>query len=773
MPKYYGQVGNGDIYTRPAVGSWTLTAIGAKAGNASTNSIWDIEIQNNKIYVLKDTGLYKASLTSDLTSTLSWSLISSSINANASSGAAQDRLKSLAISDDEQYIAVSGTSINPNTNFSLSKNGGSTVTYSITALGQIWDDTDRSSSRWPHLFISGTTLYAYGPSSQNTAGQQYVSGQYGARFYAIDLTNNNIIYSTILDTTDSQNYTNMIVLKGQGENNSDLIYCTSAFGIYRSVNGGSSFVKVKSWTVSVTESSTTYNTSSVAGKLVNAIGNRLFYVDYWTTGNQKYAKILESIDKGTTWRPSVTLQYNNGSSSWGPSPDSILGLQLIDENNFLVRTTNSSLNSTLFLYTFSSDRTSVTSSTITDSANGMTSKVLAFPDNTAPSNISLTYSVGSGVPENSAIGTTVGTFSAVDAEGGAMTYSISGTDASSFTLSGSTLKTAAVFNYEAKSSYSISVTATDSGGLSYTKAITVDVTNINEAPPAILLSNNSIEEEKPIGSLVGVLSATDPEGDAITFSIVSGGDKFQISGSQLQSKVVFDREAPGAASSYAVTVRATSANGGAYVDQSFIIAITAVDESPVGFSLSNSSIREEKPAGTLIGLLSATDPEGTAISYSITSGGDKFQISGNQLQSKVPFDRDAAGAPASYSVTVRATDATGAYAEQSFTISVNEWAADNPVTMSLNPALGLSFIVAESQSDPKGGFIKMANGAALPFGSVIKFDGAKHMKQANVSAAGFDKIEPIAKDKWKWSAAAKARWVILSTMWLTNLENPV
>jgi hypothetical protein len=107
--------------------------------------------------------------------------------------------------------------------------------------------------------------------------------------------------------------------------------------------------------------------------------------------------------------------------------------------------------------------------------------------NVAPTDIALSNNA---VLENLASGTAVGTFSTSDLnEGNAFTYTlVSGTgsnDNASFTITGATLKTAAVFNFEVNSSYSVRIRSTDQGGLTFDKQFTINVTNVNETPTDI------------------------------------------------------------------------------------------------------------------------------------------------------------------------------------------------------------------------------------------------------------------------------------------------
>src|SRR5262249_40176527 len=126
-------------------------------------------------------------------------------------------------------------------------------------------------------------------------------------------------------------------------------------------------------------------------------------------------------------------------------------------------------------------------------------------------------------------GTVVGAFSTTDPDSGdTFTYSlVSGTgstDNASFTIDASgNLKTAASFNFEAKNSYSIRVKSTDAGGLTTENVFTISVTNANEAPTDVALSNRSIAQNQPPGTTVGTFSTTDPDSaDTFTYSLVSG-----------------------------------------------------------------------------------------------------------------------------------------------------------------------------------------------------------------------------------------------------------
>ena len=100
--------------------------------------------------------------------------------------------------------------------------------------------------------------------------------------------------------------------------------------------------------------------------------------------------------------------------------------------------------------------------------------------NDAPTDITLTPST---VAENSVINTVVGVLSSSDIDvGDTFIYSLvtgtGSTDNSAFNISGSDLRTSAVFDFETKPSYSIRIRSTDQGGLWVEKAFTITVSDV-------------------------------------------------------------------------------------------------------------------------------------------------------------------------------------------------------------------------------------------------------------------------------------------------------
>jgi len=107
--------------------------------------------------------------------------------------------------------------------------------------------------------------------------------------------------------------------------------------------------------------------------------------------------------------------------------------------------------------------------------------------NSAPSGLALS---ANSIAENLPIGTLVGSLSTTDANpSDAHTYSFcGGANDASFSIAGNALKTAAIFDYETKSSYAICIRTNDGYGGLFNKNFTVNVSNASETLTAIFRS---------------------------------------------------------------------------------------------------------------------------------------------------------------------------------------------------------------------------------------------------------------------------------------------
>ena len=306
-------------------------------------------------------------------------------------------------------------------------------------------------------------------------------------------------------------------------------------------------------------------------------------------------------------------------------------------------------------------------------------QVAVLNTNEAPSAVALSPN---SIPENAALGATIGKLITTDIDGDNVfryefTTGAGSDDNGLFSLVGDQLRTASNYDFDVKNLYTIRVRTFDLGGLSVEQQLLVNITNVNDPPTAIVLSNSTVPENSPIGTAVGLFASTDADdGDTHTYSFVTGaGDAdntlFAIVGNELITRNIFNFESR---STYSVRIQTQDA-GGLTFEQLFPISITNVNETPTSVRISRRSIAENSPIGTVLGTLSTTDTDtltDTEFVYSLVSGtGDSnnplFTISGNQVLSNAPLDFETIN---KLSIRVRSTDLGGLFVEAPFAVDV-------------------------------------------------------------------------------------------------------
>ena len=272
---------------------------------------------------------------------------------------------------------------------------------------------------------------------------------------------------------------------------------------------------------------------------------------------------------------------------------------------------------------------------------------------------------------------------ATDAEHDTLTYTLGGTDMASFAIDPATgqLMTRAALDFETKASYTVDVTAMDDAGESDTIAVTINVTNVNEAPEfdsATTTTTMSVVENTAAGMDIGdPVAAMDADaGDTLTYTL-GGTDmaSFAIDSAtgQLMTMAALDFETK---ASYTVDVTATDD-----ADESDTIAVTInvtdVNEAPEFDSATTTttmSVVENTAAGENIGdPVAAMDADaGDTLTYTL-GGTDmaSFAIDSatGQLMTMAALDFET---KASYSVDVTATDPSGLSATVMVTINVTD-----------------------------------------------------------------------------------------------------
>ncbi|WP_372790553.1 Ig-like domain-containing protein, partial [Paraconexibacter sp.] len=359
----------------------------------------------------------------------------------------------------------------------------------------------------------------------------------------------------------------------------------------------------------------------------------------------------------------------------------------------------------------------------------------ATPANAAPTALALT---NANVAENAPVNTTVGNLAGTDPDpADTLTYGFAAgpgsQDNASFVLSDGTLRTGAVFDFEAKSSYSVRLWVSDGRGGTFEQAFTITVTDAAEPPTAVALSSSTVPENQPTGTPVGLLSATDPDaGDTAGFSLVAGpgatdNASFAIVGNELRTAAPLNFEA-GAVRS--VRVRATDGAGGVF-EQVLSISVGDINDPPTNVVLSGTSVAENQPSGTTVGSLSALDEDaGATATFALVPGaGDadnaSFEIVGSTLRTAAVFDAET---KSTYAVRIRADDGAGGAFTRTFTIDVTDVddpaiARDDSATVTEDdPATAIPVLGNDSDqddplsivsvSDPAGGTAVITGGGS-------------------------------------------------------------
>jgi uncharacterized protein YaiE (UPF0345 family) len=172
-----------------------------------------------------------------------------------------------------------------------------------------------------------------------------------------------------------------------------------------------------------------------------------------------------------------------------------------------------------------------------DTSAPQTFLITVTPVNDAPTDLLLSPVT---VSENQPAGTTVGVLTAIDPDtADTHTFTLvagpGSVDNASFTITGNSLKTAAVFDYETKSSYSIRVRATDAGGLFVEKPVNIAVINVNDAPSFTLSGGvlrawgNNGNGQFGDGTTTGALTPKQI-GTAANWKLVSAGSSHTVAG---------------------------------------------------------------------------------------------------------------------------------------------------------------------------------------------------------------------------------------------------
>ncbi|MBM3967307.1 MAG: hypothetical protein FJ308_19920, partial [Planctomycetes bacterium] len=294
--------------------------------------------------------------------------------------------------------------------------------------------------------------------------------------------------------------------------------------------------------------------------------------------------------------------------------------------------------------------------------------------NEAPSNV--TFSNVANVPENTSMvsAVTVATIIVVDDGLGNNTLSLSGPDASSFSIVNQQLRfrSSTPLDFETKSTFTVVVSA-DDPTLGATPDVSVtfnlQITDVNEKPTGLQFNNvvSPLLESTAVSTAVRVanIQVTDDALGNNVLSLANSLDSanFSIVGSELRFRSVtpLDYETKNL---YRVVVQVDDAAFSGFPDasQTFSLSIGDVNEAPTEVRLSNAvtfiqETNDVSPGQKVANITIIDDAIGTNVVSLAGADAAWFEVAGNQLNLKSGALLNYEVKP-SYSVIVRASDPT-------------------------------------------------------------------------------------------------------------------
>ncbi|MEL7039049.1 MAG: DUF4347 domain-containing protein, partial [Cyanobacteria bacterium J06592_8] len=238
------------------------------------------------------------------------------------------------------------------------------------------------------------------------------------------------------------------------------------------------------------------------------------------------------------------------------------------------------------------------------------------------------------VAENAENGFIIGQVEAIDPDGDSLTYSIiSGNETNIFAIDETTgeitLADSNSLDFETQAAYTFSVEVSD-GNLSDTINIDVNLTDVNEVPT---FSSPAITTATEDDLYTYNITATDPDGDVISInstvlpdwlSFTDNGDGTAIlTGTPTPEQVGIPQ-----------AVQLQVSDGELTEIQDFNIAVDKTNNAPIILSEGTNlafNLAENAANNAIVGEVTATDPDGDAIIYNISSGNENniFAINPN------------------------------------------------------------------------------------------------------------------------------------------------
>ena len=325
------------------------------------------------------------------------------------------------------------------------------------------------------------------------------------------------------------------------------------------------------------------------------------------------------------------------------------------------------------------------------------------------------------------------TYSAVDPEGGTVTWTPAGPDGSHFAIDERgqfSFKQDSPPDFDTPSDvgednvYDVTVQARDPESNTASLPVTVTVTEVNEGPVISRQSSapGTVPEDQAVTQVLATYTASDPERPGVRVTRWStagrdGGDFVMNALGQLMFRNPPDFERPADSDRdnvYEVTIRASDGRNTSTLEEVQTVMVTNVDEAPIITTTSRTAFALQENRTSRLYTFRAADPEGEAVNW--TPGGtdgSAFTIDERgALSFADPPDFESptdSGGDNVYNVVVQARDAAFNTAGLDIVVTVTDHneGVEPTITTRRPPATyrenGMSAVYTFRASDPQRG----------------------------------------------------------------------
>lgn len=184
------------------------------------------------------------------------------------------------------------------------------------------------------------------------------------------------------------------------------------------------------------------------------------------------------------------------------------------------------------------------------------------------------------------------------------------TDNAKFTISDNMLFSKGAVNYDIQNKYKIRIQATDNRGCYMSDTFTILLIDRNFSPTDITISNLTVNENVPVGTIIGSITSADiDKSEVFTYALVSGAgsddnNMFKIDGNSFITNALFDYETK---TTYTIRMQ-TKDSGNNTFEKVVLLNVKNVNDNPV---IKNKTLTVDEKAfyGTVLGKITALDED--------------------------------------------------------------------------------------------------------------------------------------------------------------------